>query len=891
MKKIWMVILLSLFSVMLLLYCGNGEKTGTKTNGGTEEKVEKTENTSKTEKTGKKDKGILTKEEQEGYILPELTPTAQVLIRACDNFEKEYTSDKRMSNVLAKEGETYFFFKHYDPALTAYMEIYNKYPDSEQYVGSCESIAKIYFERGEYGESEKWYALTKDAATKFNKTELVSEMDKMEKAATYKKAESLVSKEDIALVEKSTTEGGGTQPEGEGTTPPPKKEIPPDVKAKFISQAEEFLALADKSKGEDIGKKSLGDAANSYEKVEEWEKAAEVYIKFATEYPDDEKAMRAWYTAGERYEQAEKWDKAAGTFYKIYGMYPYDKFPDTDEGNNKKALVIEALYKAATDYEKLENWNLAIECYSKYGDTPSTNAEKLVTSAFKVASAYEKIGKHSDAIEAYKKVVGVYTYATDHGFDVSKVADMPAKSLLAISQELFNDYDVVDFKLPEKSMQASFNKKLELAQKLNAYYDGMMKYNIPEFSTAATFMMGRVYEEFADTWRNSERPDFPNFAQEAQYTAILLENTAPFLEKTVNYFDQVISYANSNNVENEWVDKAKDKLLENLFKWAEICEECSQAYEKAMNPPGMSPDEVVDYQNKLGDYLNQFLDKKDQYDNMAETLYKKVGDVAGAYSISSDWVDKSKEKLITLRPAMYASGQDFTGMNVVSDWGWKVSTSSTSTWNQPPPDPFNWECDSWGTVSRGIILDKDKLKITGFKNLPEAEFVWAKSSGTPDALPPSPVYLVRKITLHTKPKTHIVYISAMESYTLYVNGTAVGSDTKSGGWKIAENYDITPYLKIGDNIIAVEGSSTSKDEYWVKIEIVEVGATTTFKSPEPAPEEITPPPEETAPTNEGTTPGMEEGGTSGTTEGTTGTEKKDESGTNTESGGETESPQ
>jgi len=856
MKKIWILALFTLLSVLLIVYCGKGEKTGTKTSDITKEKVEK---------TGKNELGELTKEETEGYILPELTPTAKVLVRACDNFEKEYSEDKRMPNVLSKEGETYFFFKHYDPAIVAYMEIYNKYPDSEQYVVACQNIAKIYFERGEYGESEKWYALTKEAATKFNKTDLVSEMDKMEKAATYKKAESLVSKEDVALVEKSTTtpEGEGTAPEGEGGVPT-KKEIPPDVKAKFISQAEEFLALADKSKGEDIGKKSLGDAANSYEKVEEWEKAAEVYIKFATEYPEDEKTMKAWFTAGERYEQAENWNKAADTFYKIFEMYPYEKFPDTDDGNIKKALVIEALYRAGTNYEKLENWNMVIECYSKYGNTPSTDAEKLVKSAYKVAESYEKIGKHSDAIEAYKKVVGVYTYASDHGFDVSKVADMPAKSLLAISQELFNDYDAIDFRLPEKSMQASFNKKLELAQKLNAYYESMEKYNIPEFNTAALFMMGRVYEEFADTWRNSERPNLPNFSQEAQYVAILLENTTPFLEKTVNYFDQVISYANSNSVENEWVDKAKDKLLENIFKWAQISEECSQSYEKAINPPGMSPEEIVDYQGKLGDYLNQFFDKKDQYDNMAETLYKKVGDVAQAYGISNEWVDKAKEKLIALRPAMYASGEDFSGMNIVSDFGWKVSTSSTSTWNQQPKDPFNWECDSWDTVSKGVILEKNKFKITGFRNLPEAEFIWAKSAGTPDTLPPSPIYIVRKLTLHKKPKTHIVYISAMESYTLYVNGTVVGSDTKSSGWKIAENYDITPYLIIGDNIIGVEASSTSKDEYWVKIEIIEEGATTTFKSPEPAPEEITPPPkEETTPPKE-TTPGMEEGG--GTTE-------------------------
>lgn len=798
--------ILVLVSVFLLTFCGKGEKTGISADEAVYERVEK---------------GEVTKEEAEGYILPELTPTAQVLIRACDNFEREYPDDDRMPKVLTKEGETYFFFKHYDSALVAYMEVYDRFPDSEQYVTACENIAKIYFERGEYGESEKWYAITKEAARNFNKEELVARADSMEKASAFKKAEVIVGEEELAM-----TTGQPGEIEGEGEKP--VKVIPADVREKFIKQAEEFLELADRSKGEELGKRSLGKAAEAYEKVEEWEKAAEVYLKFAKDYPEDEKTMNAWFTAGERYEQAEKWQRAAEIYYKIYNLYPYEQFPDTEEGNVKKSLVIESLYRAGINYEKIENWDKVVECMKEYGNTPSKDAEKLVKAAYKVAIAYENMNRHSDAIEAYKTCVGVYKFASEHGFDVTEVSDLPAKSLLAISQDLYEEYDAIDFHLPEKAMQASFNKKLELAQKLNSYYEGMMNYNIPEFTTAAMYMTGKVYEEFADTWRDSERPSFPNFHQEAQYVAILLDNTVPFFEKTVNYYDQVIAYARREGIENEWVEKAENKLLESLFKWAEISEECAKAYEKAITPPGMTTDEVIDYQTKLGDYLDEFFIKKDQYDQMAETLYKKVGEVADSYGLESEWVYKSKERLIKLRPAMYAAGMDYTGKNVVTDWGWKVTTSPPSDWNIPPTDPFNWVADNWDSVSKGMIREKDKLKIVGFKGLSGAMFVWDKA--TIDMPPPSPIYIVKRLTLHKKPKPHYIYISACESYTLYVNGNIVGQDDK---WKTVENYDITPYLMVGDNIIGIEARSDEKDKYWVKAEIVEEGAIETYRAPEP----------------------------------------------------------
>lgn len=61
-------------------------------------------------------------------------------------------------------------------------------------------------------------------------------------------------------------------------------------------------------------------------------------------------------------------------------------------------------------------------------------------------------------------------------------------------------------------------------------------------------------------------------------------------------------------------------------------------------------------------------------------------------------------------------------------------------------------------------------------------------------------YFRKKISLVDSPKKGWLRITADDRYSLYVNGALVGSDDQ---WQSLEEFDITPWLAQGDNVVAV----------------------------------------------------------------------------------------
>jgi len=60
----------------------------------------------------------------------------------------------------------------------------------------------------------------------------------------------------------------------------------------------------------------------------------------------------------------------------------------------------------------------------------------------------------------------------------------------------------------------------------------------------------------------------------------------------------------------------------------------------------------------------------------------------------------------------------------------------------------------------------------------------------------------RSFELKTKPTKADIHITADNNYTVFVNGQKIGAD---GSWNSVEKYDMAPALKVGTNVVAIEG--------------------------------------------------------------------------------------
>ncbi|HNT86923.1 MAG TPA: glycosyl hydrolase, partial [Candidatus Hydrogenedentes bacterium] len=87
----------------------------------------------------------------------------------------------------------------------------------------------------------------------------------------------------------------------------------------------------------------------------------------------------------------------------------------------------------------------------------------------------------------------------------------------------------------------------------------------------------------------------------------------------------------------------------------------------------------------------------------------------------------------------------------------------------------------------------------------EAQWVWAPN--TPEGKLKR--WFRRAFTLDTAPAKARINISCDNGYVLYLNGEKLGEESIYGeeGWGRAERFDAAPYLRAGDNVIAVEAEN------------------------------------------------------------------------------------
>ena len=105
----------------------------------------------------------------------------------------------------------------------------------------------------------------------------------------------------------------------------------------------------------------------------------------------------------------------------------------------------------------------------------------------------------------------------------------------------------------------SLKLKKELMEDVLAAYTSAADYGVAEVTTAATFRLGEVYEQFSADLMNSERP--PNLDEAAleQYELLLEEQIYPFEEKAIGLY-KANAGRTPDGVYDEWIRKSFERL-------------------------------------------------------------------------------------------------------------------------------------------------------------------------------------------------------------------------------------------------------------------------------------------------------------------------------------------
>ena len=133
---------------------------------------------------------------------------------------------------------------------------------------------------------------------------------------------------------------------------------------------------------------------------------------------------------------------------------------------------------------------------------------------------------------------------------------LAAKASLELAEPV--RYRFMNLKITQPLADSLTLKKALMEEVLKVYGDAA-DYGVAEVTTAATFRLGEVYQQFSKDLMESERPANLDAAALEEYELLLEEQTFPFEEKAIELYE-----TNANRtldgVYDEWVKRSFDAL-------------------------------------------------------------------------------------------------------------------------------------------------------------------------------------------------------------------------------------------------------------------------------------------------------------------------------------------
>lgn len=531
-----------------------------------------------------------------------LTLNEANLVRACNAFVDKYPQSKEVPNVLSKVGEIYFYVEDYERAREAFGKLVSDYPDAPEpekqvehdqlYVNAAENIAKSYVQEAEFYEkagsyevaeqkyalAKEWYAKTEREANNRKVKETLDRAKSLAGLTGLKAAEMKGAGIAIEEIEEPVIEPELLVAEAEYedfiVLYPPLPPIEASAFAAKQAEAQAYEANAADHKGTEVGKMSLGKAADTYYKIRDWDNAARVYREYIKEYPKADDVKMAYGKAAECYERKEDWGNAAAVYMEIAENPAYRGAPE--EGG--PSLGQESLFRAGLMYEQLKDWTRASNTFARFTEEYPEEARPRLEATFRRARAEEKLGRESDALANHREVVAIYKKAQELAIDMGGTEKYVAESEFKITDVNFDQYEKIQFVMPQKVMEANLQKKITQSQNLIAGYTDVADLGKPKWSVAAHCRMADVYLSFRDALRNAEipaefRPEYwealPDedprkpLLEEAyyEYTSGLEEQAEPLEEKAISEYTEAVALAENEGIDSTWSRKAYNQLL------------------------------------------------------------------------------------------------------------------------------------------------------------------------------------------------------------------------------------------------------------------------------------------------------------------------------------------
>ena len=277
------------------------------------------------------------------------------------------------------------------------------------------------------------------------------------------------------------------------------------------------------------------DAATIYINLESWKKAQTILEAFRKNYPKKHKLQ-----FGVTEKLAVVYSKSGNPLRAANEMIKLSNSAKHYTANQRREL----LWDAATIYNNNKRKKTAKRILTAYIKNYPKPLEQAIEARQLLADFSKKTNRKRhqywlrEIIKADNRGGKARTRRTHY---------LAATAYMELTLPLFKAYKAARLSIP---LKRSLKKKKRLMVKVVKSYDNAMKYRVAEITTAATYYIAEIYNDFASSLLASQRPKKLSADELDQYNVLIEEQAFPFEEKAID-----IHAANAERVKDKIYDK------------------------------------------------------------------------------------------------------------------------------------------------------------------------------------------------------------------------------------------------------------------------------------------------------------------------------------------------
>jgi tetratricopeptide (TPR) repeat protein len=209
-----------------------------------------------------------------------------------------------------------------------------------------------------------------------------------------------------------------------------------------------------------------------------------------------------------------------------------------------------ALWQAAELYEQAGSEKQAVSAYERYIKQYPSPLEPAMEGRHRVATINKKQRNGKRYYHWLSQIVVAEQKARKES--TARTRTLAAHATMELAEPVYRQYRQVKLVRPLKKSLKTKKKKMELTLKA---YDRAVEYGVAEVTTAATYRLGEIYNDFGRALLKSQRPKGLSAEELEQYDVLLEEQAYPFEEKAIEIHETNAGRI-SKGIYDQWVKKS-----------------------------------------------------------------------------------------------------------------------------------------------------------------------------------------------------------------------------------------------------------------------------------------------------------------------------------------------